>query len=1022
MSWFAHGRVRRPSLTKREVMRGGEGENIAALLDDINKRSKTEDYKLNTTQQDADIVFLEGVLNKETHEDDETNEENKDYAIEFLTRIKSIKDNIIIPTPELVEIQQSLITTRAELDQAKADILKENFIPPYPDSIRRLFGLNIKDEQTWREAWPTGKFKSTTKVRGKTTTTNMSFGPTWKADSLADYIKKKEGRVTMLEGLEQAEIEKIKAKKQPKPTSSPSERSLLTINNIDEWVISAMATSHISKLLKPSVAKDSSISPFSLNGAFNWDIIEIKKDYASNDVSLYYSILVDCSINYRKISVPNRRDLAIKFYAENNKTFSSLAKFSDLYHIGIVLFVAKGENKKPQEAYYINNANYSQAILLYCYINIISSTQIVRFSAVRTSFTDYVIPTTRIEKTTGEDDLPIKVTFGEGDILRKVIGEGVNIFIPFITEDKTKEELVEAKYLNDDYKGEYTNLNVLVGKNPTLDTSIIQHIRNRTYKKNNKLNSKLYIEDSKKVDALTNDKVKQRLSQFINISAFGEKDADLQKELDKRKLNILKKRQLMEGIAEEKGFTPLEHNTNYSDPQIINKVLNYINNKIRLEHVQPISTEYDPYIQDLSGHISTFVKNPDSEIHSELVKLKEFLKKPMSGADKAKLKEHISTIEKAGEYITKPYKEFKSIIGQSKTIYDTSDIPGSLWRTKQKDRLQRFKINENKIASGVVRPGGWSIELYDPQTGKLIGDKDDPDYPEIVKELTDQCNEFTKSQLAIKPDPLGKQYGVKTSTTMYDFMKLLFLKPEITLDEMVSFYFRDGRPNAGCDSYETLARLFVFFGGVNTLGVQPYKSANPQEGGDYIFVEKIELNGQGQYTPYFTSWDMFRDTQCLATKGSGISDISLFRKDIVDPITKKIKEITTHEDQIYKKIYLMSVKWFQDEKSPESYDISKLQVFPIASFNDKVGILVFLKSRSRFTEKCVGATRTEQLKYCEHIYGWEEDVKPFLDIVRGHIFKIADDLHMTPIQAFDEVYTIFKKYRPSGPPRPIVTE
>ena len=44
--------------------------------------------------------------------------------------------------------------------------------------------------------------------------------------------------------------------------------------------------------------------------------------------------------------------------------------------------------------------------------------------------------------------------------------------------------------------------------------------------------------------------------------------------------------------------------------------------------------------------------------------------------------------------------------------------------------------------------------------------------------------------------------------------------------------------------------------------------------------------------------------------------------------------------------------------------------------------------------------------YCQQIYGWIEDVRPFLTKVRNEIFKIADERKMTPLNVFDNLYNI----------------
>ena len=64
-----------------------------------------------------------------------------------------------------------------------------------------------------------------------------------------------------------------------------------------------------------------------------------------------------------------------------------------------------------------------------------------------------------------------------------------------------------------------------------------------------------------------------------------------------------------------------------------------------------------------------------------------------------------------------------------------------------------------------------------------------------------------------------------------------------------------------------------------------------------------------------------------------------------------------------------------------------------------------MKKRGQFADKCLNADRHEE-NWCEQIYGWIEDVKPFLEIVRNKIFRLADQKMKSPIAMFDQLFDI----------------
>jgi hypothetical protein len=447
--------------------------------------------------------------------------------------------------------------------------------------------------------------------------------------------------------------------------------------------------------------------------------------------------------------------------------------------------------------------------------------------------------------------------------------------------------------------------------------------------------------------------------------------------------------------------------------------------KTLLDRIQHKSYKSDPQYESYLQNIESIKSYKDKEL---VKRLGELIDRSAFGIETSEandiLKEREDELQKqraavAGipldEYpsIQAPTFQLNTIIGQLNTrsgtipegdIDDPSYVAleaegrNTLWPNKQRDRTKLVKINENKIKSGLVRPEGWGLDLYSPITSDKI---DEDTYFDDTIILDRECNEFKTSQKPLMPEPTGtKGYGLFAKTTMYEFIKKIFFDPKYPLDEMVSFYWRPGRQNSGCDAYETLARLFVFFGGIPEV--------IPQEGshGNYIFIEKIEADSDdNSYTPYLTNTDLFNGCECLATRGEGISDISIVRKDIFNTETRTTRVGLSSDTQ--KHVYKMSVKWYGEEKSQEQYDIAKLNSYKMPGIElNNTGIFVFLKNRSAFTERCMRASRMYQVKLCEQVYGWYEDVKPFLEKIRTKIFEIADKKHTTPMDVFHTLYSI----------------
>jgi hypothetical protein len=317
-------------------------------------------------------------------------------------------------------------------------------------------------------------------------------------------------------------------------------------------------------------------------------------------------------------------------------------------------------------------------------------------------------------------------------------------------------------------------------------------------------------------------------------------------------------------------------------------------------------------------------------------------------------------------------------------------------QTELADRQRRYE-------TGLLRPipnpslplGQWKDTLYNPSDGTPLSK---PNPKDNLTDLLGLIDDLAKAQSVVIPDVLGSSYGVDKTTKLYGFIEKIFLNPKITMDEMVSFKFVRGK-YIGADSYECLSQLFVFFGGI--------EGVLPRNDGMYKFVERFEINRElgDRHKHYPTNSYMLNATGCLALNTSGFSDVTLMHNCIFDE--------TIPPPENGKKVYLASVKWLSNETSAtKDYDIETLRAFSqdIAKYvpglvPENVINLVFLKNRKQFANKCFSADRHEE-NWCEQIYGWIEDVKPFLEIVRNKIFEIADTKMKTPMDIFDRFFDI----------------
>jgi hypothetical protein len=278
------------------------------------------------------------------------------------------------------------------------------------------------------------------------------------------------------------------------------------------------------------------------------------------------------------------------------------------------------------------------------------------------------------------------------------------------------------------------------------------------------------------------------------------------------------------------------------------------------------------------------------------------------------------------------------------------------------------------------------IKLFDPCTREPIASLE-----ALEKRIRD-----IKKQMNITPVGL---YGLTNDTSNYDFLTNVFINPKISLDDMVSFKLSEKR-TAGSDIYEVLSRLFVFFGGI--------KNVNPRQGGNYKFMKKIE-----GYAPevYGDSIEALKKMKCVATRAMGISDITLINirndKKVIKPNDPYCEVDCDIKDSDNIKTYLISVKWYKDEKNAEHYDLEKLftAAQKITTSEQKpLDIIVFLKSKKDFEIAHNRSYRQYTRDIAKTFFGWNENVKPFLEEIRRKIFEFAEILGKTPLEALEIQY------------------
>ena len=288
----------------------------------------------------------------------------------------------------------------------------------------------------------------------------------------------------------------------------------------------------------------------------------------------------------------------------------------------------------------------------------------------------------------------------------------------------------------------------------------------------------------------------------------------------------------------------------------------------------------------------------------------------------------------------------------------------------------------NLPAVGIAEP---CETLYDPCTREPI---------ENLAALEKKVREL-KKQMNTRPVGL---YGLNNKTSNFEFLTKVFINPEISLDDMVDFRLGEGG-QIGSDIFEVLSRLFVYFGGIEDVDLR--------DDGNYKFMKKIE----GIPEIYTNATEALKKMDCKATRVMGISDITLTlvkNKEKIIDITSSYCESSCVQDVMTEtKTYLISVKWYREEKNAEHYDLEKLYTASqkiVSEEQQPVGIIVFLKSKRDFEIAHNRSYRQYVKEIGNTFFGWNEDVKPYLQEIRRAIFEQAELQKITPLQALESQY------------------
>lgn len=279
-----------------------------------------------------------------------------------------------------------------------------------------------------------------------------------------------------------------------------------------------------------------------------------------------------------------------------------------------------------------------------------------------------------------------------------------------------------------------------------------------------------------------------------------------------------------------------------------------------------------------------------------------------------------------------------------------------------------------------------SLQKIDPLTGNDNYD---------IKLLEKRVRDIKK----IRDKTPSGSYGLNNSTSNYDFLMNVFCDKNISLDDMVSFRLQEGG-QIGSDIFEVLCRLFVIFGGIESVDVLNNNF-------------KIMLKIENSTSVFDNLKDALKEMKCKATSKMGVSDITLVNNKLSDKIIKDDDPYCEIECDVKPsseiKTYLMSVKWYLKEKGAEHYDLEKLYLAGenvVLSEKMPFGIIVFLKSKLDFQKAHRRSYRQYVSRIADTFFGWNEDVKPFLEDVRKTLFQNSEILQKTPQELIEYQYLV----------------
>ena len=103
----------------------------------------------------------------------------------------------------------------------------------------------------------------------------------------------------------------------------------------------------------------------------------------------------------------------------------------------------------------------------------------------------------------------------------------------------------------------------------------------------------------------------------------------------------------------------------------------------------------------------------------------------------------------------------------------------------------------------------------------------------------------------------------------------------------------------------------------------------------------------------------------------------------------------------------MSVKWRKKEKNAENVDLEKLRIAQQEKLSPEqrpADSIVFIKSKKDFQISNNRMFRQYVQYLAKTFFGWNEDVKPFLEEKRRNIFEIASLTEKTPLEVLRKQY------------------